>query len=666
MKITHILLLPVLMTASASCTHNVTLSRAYEELPLGAVKPAGWLKEMLITQRDGITANLDETYPQVLGDDNGWLGGEGDRWERGPYWVDGLLPLAYILDDDTLKAKAQRWVEWTLASQQDNGFFGPDKGYPYVEGLQRGLPHDWWPRIVMLKVMQQYYNATADERVVAFFDRYLRYQLETLPDTPLDKWTYWARYRAGDNLDVVLWFYNLTGKKYLLELADLIHSQSYDFTGEFIKGEMLSTPGTIHCVNLAQGLKEPVVYWQYRQDAKYLDAVHKGLADLRRCNGFANGMFGGDEALHGGNPSQGSELCSAVELMYSYEQMLKISGNPEYADELERVAFNALPAQTSADFTMHQYYQQPNQVSASLGLHGFDVGQKGTGLVFGFLTAYPCCLTNHHQGWPKFTQNLWLRSSDGGLAAMVYAPCTASAEIAGSTVRIEEDTVYPFDGSVRIRINCSSPVKIPISLRIPAWSVDTEVRVNGEAVTACNRVITLNRTWNDGDEILMHFGMQVTSSRWYANSIAIERGPLVYALGIKENWHKVQFSGEMQKEFGDDCSEVLPASEWNFALLKRQAVLNPASIKVCIDTTKLPSTRPWSLDSAPIHLYADACTIPEWTIHNGDTGPIPFSPAEGYDVNDWSNHGESGTRTIELVPYGCTKLRISQFPVLTH
>ncbi|MBO4465403.1 MAG: hypothetical protein J5748_01825, partial [Bacteroidales bacterium] len=110
MKRITILLVAIIV---ASCGRAPKLSRAYEELPLGSIKPAGWLRETLERQRDGITAHLDETYPQVLGDDNGWLGGEGDRWERGPYWVDGLLPLAWILDDDELKAKATKWVEWT-------------------------------------------------------------------------------------------------------------------------------------------------------------------------------------------------------------------------------------------------------------------------------------------------------------------------------------------------------------------------------------------------------------------------------------------------------------------------------------------------------------------------------------------------------------------------
>ena len=164
----------LLMTFTSAYARG--LNRVYEELPLGTVKPDGWLREMLQRQRDGVTADLDMIYPQVVGERNGWLGGDGDQWERGPYWIDGLLPMAYILDDAQLKAKAQRWVEWALASQQESGQFGPVTDYPKESGIQRTNSEDWWPRMVMLKVLQQYYNATSDERVLTFMDRYFRYQ----------------------------------------------------------------------------------------------------------------------------------------------------------------------------------------------------------------------------------------------------------------------------------------------------------------------------------------------------------------------------------------------------------------------------------------------------------------------------------------------------------
>ena len=176
--------------------------------------------------RDGMTGRLDSLYAPVMGARNAWLGGDGDAWERGPYWIDGLLPLAYLLGDEALIAKTQPWIERAFASQRPDGYFGPSEDRSPERGLQRDNACDWWPKMVMLKVMQQYYSATGDRRVIDFMTRYFRYQLRRLPEEPLGHWTYWGAQRGGDNLGVVYWLYNLTGERFLLELGELIHRQT--------------------------------------------------------------------------------------------------------------------------------------------------------------------------------------------------------------------------------------------------------------------------------------------------------------------------------------------------------------------------------------------------------------------------------------------------------
>lgn len=148
---------PLLLQAQQSGsgkTHTVLRNNPYTALPLGAITPQGWLKEMLLRQKNGATGKLDELYPLVMNNRNGWLGGNGDQWERGPYWIDGLLPLAYILHDSSLIAKTKPWIEWAISSQQPDGYFGPAQDYPYEAGMQRDNSHDWWPKMVMLKVLQ--------------------------------------------------------------------------------------------------------------------------------------------------------------------------------------------------------------------------------------------------------------------------------------------------------------------------------------------------------------------------------------------------------------------------------------------------------------------------------------------------------------------------------
>ena len=338
------------------------ISQPYTALPLGAIRADGFLLEMLKIQAKGLTGHLDSIYEVVCGDNNGWLGGTGDGWERGPYWIDGLVPLAYLLDDDVLKVKAQKWIEWSINNQQEDGYFGPrplPEKYDRIPGTQQGMRNDWWPKMVMLKVLQQYYMATGDERVIKLMTNYFRYQMKMLPNNELGYVTFWANRRGGDNLALVYWLYNITKDEFLLDLSEIIHKQTYDWTDVFSGNDIrtLNPLPNLHCVNVAQGLKEPIIYYQNHPEAKYVESVKNGLDALKGVHGFVNGMYGGDERLHGNDPTQGSELCSAVEMMYSFENIIPITGDIYYADYLEKIAYNVLPTQTTDDYMYKQYFQ---------------------------------------------------------------------------------------------------------------------------------------------------------------------------------------------------------------------------------------------------------------------------------------------------------------------
>lgn len=639
------------------------VAKPYLELPLGSIRPEGWLQEMLRRQRDGMTGQMDKLYPLVMGDRNGWLGGDGDMWERGPYWIDGLLPLAYILDDNALKQKAQAWVEWALQSQKADGSFGPDSDLPNEPGLQRDRAADWWPRMVVLKILKQYHSATGDKRVIDFMTRYFRYQLQTLPEKKLNNWSFWALYRVCDNMQAVYWLYNITGDAFLLDLAELLHKQGFDFIGKLSGDNLLSSKFSIHCVNLAQGIKEPAVYYQQSGDKKHLEAVKKGFADLRKFNGWPTGMYGGDEALHGADPTQGTELCSIVELMLSLEEIFQITGDRSYADHLEKVAFNALPTQISDDFMTRQYFQQANQIVCSRDKRNFVNDHNGCDNLFGLLTGYTCCTANLHQGWPKFVQNLWYATPDEGLAAMIYSPSTVTAHVAGGTeVTIREETAYPFEERITFTVlpnvhKNSASVRFPFRLRIPTWCKTPSVKINGNPVTIEKQqgTITLDRSWKPGDKVELELPMKVQTSRWFENSAAVERGPLVYALKIGEKWKRIETPEADRDRMGDYYWEVYPTTPWNYGLMQN-AVRNPEkALRVNVDAKKAAGSYPWNPENAPIEIRAQAKRIPFWTQYNGSTGPLPWGPI---------GLPEAKAETITLIPYGCTTLRISEFPII--
>lgn len=639
------------------------LTKPYVELPLGAIRPAGWMQEQLIRMKNGMTGHLDSIYPQVMGPRNGWLGGDGDVWERGPYWIDGLLPLAYILEDRTLIDKVKPWIEWTLASQQPDGYFGPATDRSPEPGLQRDNARDWWPKMVMLKVMQQYYSATGDTRVIDFLTRYFRYQFQQLPENPLGKWTFWGEQRGGDNLMVVYWLYNITGDKFLLDLGELIHQQTFDWTDVFLHRDHLRRPHSLHCVNLAQGFKEPIVYYQQSKDPKQIAAVKKAVQTMRHTIALPTGLWGGDELLRFGDPTVGSELCTAVEMMFSLEEMLEITGDVQWADHLERIAYNALPTQVTDDYSARQYYQQTNQIAVDRTWRNFVTPHDDTDNLFGTLTGYPCCTSNLHQGWPKLVQNLWYATAEGGLAALLYAPCSVEAKVAdGVTIQIEEETGYPFDENVRFRFAFpDKKVKkafFPFHIRIPAWCKQPLVKLNGETLavdTYPGEITRINREWNQGDLLTVELPMAIEASYWYDGAAVVERGPLVYALKMEEKWEKKQVEQEKERHYGSWYYEVTSGSPWNYALSHR--ALGPKEIEQSFQVVKSSTmpAYPWNVENAPVTLRTKARRLNGWTLYRGSAGPVAYFIQHGADTG--------AEETIELIPYGCTTLRITEFPV---
>lgn len=664
------------------------IEKPYLELPLGSIQARGWLLEQLQSMKTGLTGKLDSVYPEVVGPRNGWLGGDGDGWERGPYWIDGLLPLAYILEDEALIEKSLAWVEWTLTHQSEEGYLGPVpfEKEPEVEaGLQRGNRKDWWPKMVMLKVLQQYYSATGDERVIDCLTRYFNYQLRELPTTPLDHLSLWANRRGGDNLMVVYWLYNLTGEDFLLELGDLIYEQTFPWTRVFTNPENYRNPldpwhyarlkrypfdeeeiraltvsqwGSMHCVNFAQSLKQPVVYYQKDPEKIYIQAVKKALRDVNKYHGQPQGMYGGDEPLHGTNPVRGVEFCSVAEEMFSLETILTITGDMEFADLLERIVCNALPAQASDDFSSRQYFQAANQVELSTRLQTSyqTLGHGGTDFVFGTLTGYPCCTCNMHQSWPKYVQNLFYATKDRGVAALLYAPSQVSLNVGdGTALTLVEETGFPFREEVRFTFHLSETATFPFHLRIPAWTDHPIIRINGEIWNGASEtsLAVIQREWENGDELSLILPMKLKASYWHDFTRTIERGPLVYALKIREEYREKELEEKVLNKKYRSFKEVYPLDDWNYALVA--SGLEKLEEEVQVQLKDWDGSYPWNLDNAPIELNMQGIKLPEWELHQG----APLLPAF------WGrSQGETPEpEEITLVPYGCTTLRITEFPV---
>ena len=638
---------------------------AYIKLPLGSIKPEGWLKSQLEAQSEGLTGNIDDFWPDLV--NSSWRGGSGEAWERGPYFLDGLVPLAFLLDDKHLIEKVNSWIEPILASSRDTGWYGPGKN------------KDRWPLAVANKVLMQYYEATADNRALDVLRKYFKYLHNSAPDWP-DK--DWRGVRAMENAVAGYWLYRQIKEPWILETLDSIQNNSSNWTTYYEKFPWDSAASadkkiplnwgpdglTAHVVNNAMAIKYPGLWYQQSKDERFKNAVFAGIDKYDLNHGQAGGRFSGDEHLSGKSPERGTELCSVVEYMFSLEELYAIFGDNKLADRLELLTFNALPGTTTADMWSHQYDQQSNQVLVTGDKRNWSTNGNYSN-IYGLMPNFACCLANMHQGWPKFTENLWMASNDNGLVAVAYSPSVVRAKVGkGTEVTIIEETEYPFRGEIKLKVKTNESVRFPLYIRIPGWSDSVAISYKDKVILGTTgSTIRLTEKWEDGDQVEFELPMKVRVERRYNNSLSILRGPLYFSLRIEKEYRSVKINYDNFSYKGSIDWEIYPKSEWNYGLLidednlsrGTEVIENPVGSYPFADKGDMI----WSVDSgkyvswnkdAPVLITTRGMKIPGWTLKDFSADIPPVSPVKPEGVPE----------IITLIPYGSAKLRITEFPTV--
>jgi hypothetical protein len=640
------------------------------KLPIGSIEPRGWLRTQLELQRDGFIGHLSEISKWCNAEVSAWMSPDGQGeygWEELPYWLKGFGDLGYVLRDERVIAAARKWIEGILSSQQEDGYFGPRVNQEN---------HDIWPNMIALNVLQSFYEAAADERVIPFMTRYFQWQMN-LPREHLLPGS-WQKIRAGDNLESIHWLYNRTGEEWLLDLGHVIHYRTSRWDRHV---------ASWHGVNICQAYREPAVYYMQTGDRNHLDAAERNYqVVMARYGQVPGGMFGADENARPGyhGPRQAAETCSMVEFMHSFQMLLSFTGDPVHADRCEEVAFNSFPASMTPDLKGLHYLTAPNMVQ--LDRHNKAPALENDGCMLAYDPHdYRCCQHNVAFGWPYYAEHLWMATRDNGLAAALYAASKVKAKVADRVeVTITETTDYPFDEVVTLKIATPRAVAFPLYLRIPRWCAEAQVCVNGVAAGAppagdprdAGRYVRIERTWSDGDTIRLELSMQIDVTTWRSNadSVSISRGPLWYSLKIGERWERYGGTDEWP------AFEVFPTTPWNYGLLLDEShlassfevvrKLRPVTERAgsggagegeapaelgSAGASLSRADQPFTPNAAPIELRVKGKRIPIWKLdENGLVGKLQASPVRS----------DKPTEEITLIPMGCARLRVSAFPVI--
>jgi hypothetical protein len=627
------------------------------KLPLGSIQPKGWILKMLELQKDGLCGHLGEISAWLEKDNNAWLSEGGDHgWEEVPYWLRGYSDMAFMLGDADMKKEAMIWIEGILNSQKENGWFGPE-----VRSGNGNL--DFWSNMLVLFTMQNYYEYSGDTRVLNFMKKYFQFELAVPDDQFLS--SYWENSRGGDNLYSVYWLYNITGDQFLLELAEKIHRNTADWTQK-------STLPNWHNVNIAECFREPATWFLQSADSTDLQATYNDYYLIRRTFGqVPGGMFGSDENARMGyiDPRQGTETCGFAEQMTSDGILIRLTGDPRWADNCEDVLFNSFPAAFTTDMKALRYITCPNGVTADDKNHAPGIANEGP-----FLTMNPfssrCCQHNHGHAIPYYIQNLVMASNDNGLAAVMYNSCITTAKVGnGTDVKLTEETSYPFEEQVRFKLNTSGKVVFPMYLRIPAWCKNATLELNGrklEVKPRADAFVKIERKWSDGDELVLSLPMELTCRTWQVNqnSISVNYGPLTFSLKIDEEYQKISSTAsaiadsKWQKDAEPEkwpAYQIEPQSAWNYGLL-----LNTQKPSVSLEVIRKSwpaDNYPFSSENTPIEIRAKGKRIPEWGIDRyGLVDVLPLYPVRT----------DEKVEDITLIPMGAARLRISTFPALTN
>jgi hypothetical protein len=659
----------------------------YQKIPTGSIKPLGWALNQAQIQADGLAGHLRDFDSYVNG--SIWVEGGSIEYsemhESAPYWFNGMVALAFQLENTRLIGQVQDFLDWTLDHQGEDGWLGPEPLVPNAT-----LPRLVWPRYLLLMGLIQYAEAdsTQTTRILDAMHKFMAlvntvFVTNSQGDPSLGfqydyQWVRWEElvYSAQ-------WLVDTDPRDQedsLIQTMQLARNAGFSWKNDWFQPGIFPQEADTtfsmmtHGVNTGEALKSEALAFRFTNDPTDKQNTIDRIDMLYQYHGRASGTFSADEHYAGLNPSRGTETCAVVEQIFSLALIYQMFGNNTVADRTEKIAYNALPAALLYDWSAHQYDQQVNQIWAQV-IDPPPWGDNGPNSnVFGFEPNYPCCTVNHPMGFPKFwSHSFFAEPSSNAVIHAFLGPFSFTSTLANSNhVQITVDTLYPFGNSLTYTISATHPFAFKI--RVPTFaqnSTASTIAVNGAAATTLTPDSMSLHTVNvNAGKTTLHVNLNtpLEVEVRFNGAVAVTRGALNFAVEIPNNdtvapgLRSAQAVADVEVLYPDappafftpfdnhtHDNTLLPTSDWNIAI-------DPSTIKVLDNSAKTQSIPyyAWAPGSSPVTMTATACLI-EWGLTLGTASPPPVSP----------NTCLGDHFTVNLVPFGAAKLRLGEIPVMS-
>ena len=590
------------------------------------IKPAGWLRRQLEIQAQGLSGNLHKIWPDIR--DSKWVGGNREGWERVPYWLDGFVPLAYLLEDDDMIATVKKYIDAIVSQQQSDGWICPCKN-------SKRSTYDTWALQLICKTLTVYYDCSGDERIPEVIYRAMQNYYVLLKSGKI-KLFGWAKYRWFETFISLNFLYARYKEEWITDLAKILRKQGYDYNDavKFWKIPTHAWTFHTHIVNIAMMLKSEAVSHELLGD-NYTDNAEKLRTVLDRYNGTAFEGFTGDEVLSGLDPARGTELCSIVEQMFSYEHLFAVTGDNKWADRLEVLAFNALPATLSEDMWTHQYVQMVNQIACQRTIIPAPFSTNGPEAhLFGLEPNFGCCTANFNQGWPKFAVSAFMHK-DNTIINSVMLPSVLTDN--GITIKLE--TEYPFKNKMHYSIE--SDKDFDFVIRIPSFAEN--LKVNGESAEVKDLAFAVKQ---GKTEIDIEFSATPFFKERPHGLSALQMGSLLFSVPIKyeKKMHEYTRFG-VERKFPYCDYQFIPQTDFNYAFAGTEFEVKYNEI----------GQYPFSQKEPPVTIKAKMQQI-DWGLKFPYKTVCRKTPKSTTPISEVTE--------IKLQPYGCSRLRMTAMPVL--